>query len=336
MSFITLSGASRALWLLGAFALVAAAPASAQRFQFERKLSVPAGAVLDVLTQRGAIDVSTGPAGQVIVRGAATVRVGFNVPANALDLAKQVAADPPITQDGPTIRLRPPVKDDEQRAVTLSYRVIVPPGTQVQSETDSGATSIARVAGPVTVTSQSGAVDLDSLGSGAVLVKGSSGAVRIAGVAGDLDVRTQSGGLVLSGLGGALRLRTQSGGVDVRFTADARGACDVETGSSGITIAGVRDGLSVVTNSGHVRVSGRPGAPWTVGVGSSSIELAIDQGVPLQLDASSGSGDVYVTGRTLDGASSRKGSVTGTLGGGGPLVRASTRSGSVKVALGRN
>jgi hypothetical protein len=58
--------------------------------------------------------------------------------------------------------------------------------------------------------------------------------------------------------------------------------------------------------------------------------------VPLRLDISSSSGDVYVTGRTLDGASSRKGSVTGTLGGGGPLVRASTRSGSVKVALGRD
>jgi hypothetical protein len=333
MSFLNPSGASRALALLSVFALVAAAPASAQRIPFERTLSIPADAVLDVITQRGAIDVSTGPAGQVIVRGTATVRLGFNVPANAPDLARQVAAHPPITQDGATLRLRPPTTEEEQRAVTLSYRVIVPPGTQVRSETDSGATSIARVAGPVTVTSQSGAVDLDSLGGGAVLVKGSSGAVRIAGVAGDLDVRTQSGGLTLSGLGGGLRLRTQSGAVDVRFTTDARGACDVETGSSGITIAGVRGGLSVVTNSGHVRVSGRPVAPWTVGVGSSSIELAIEQGVPFQLDASSGSGDVYVTGRTLDGASSRKGSITGTLGGGGPLVRASTRSGSVRVAL---
>ena len=63
------------------------------------------------------------------------------------------------------------------------------------------------------------------------------------------------------------------------------------------------------------------------------IELSIDQMVPLRLDASSGSGDVYVTGRTLDGASSTKGSISGTLGGGGPLVRASTRSGAVKVAL---
>jgi hypothetical protein len=332
MSLPVLRSASRALFVLICFAPVAATTASAQRFPFERTYSVPADGVLDVLTQRGAIDVSTGGAGQVIVRGTATVRFGINVPANALDLAKRVAANPPVTQDGATIRLRPPTKDDERSAVTISYRVIVPAGTQVRTETDSGATSIARVGGSVTVRSQSGAVGLDRLGGDAV-VHGSSGAVRADGVAGDLDVRTQSGGLTLSGLGAGLRLRTQSGGVEVRFAAEARGACDIETASSGITIAGARGGVSVVSNSGRVRVSGTPGAPWTVGVGSSSIELSIDQVVPFQLDASSGSGDVYVTGRTLEGASASKGSVTGTLGGGGPLVRASTRSGAVKVAL---
>jgi hypothetical protein len=326
------SRAPAALSLVVAFALVAATPASAQRFPFERTYSVPADSVLDVLTERGAIDVSTGPAGQVVVRGTVSVRIGFNVPPDALELAKRLAARPPITQDGATVRLRPPTKDAERRAVTLSYRVIVPLGTQVRAETDSAATSITRVAGPVTVTSQSGAIDLNRLG-GTAVVHGSSGAVRADGVAGDLEVRTQSGGVTLSGLGAGLRLRTQSGGVDVRFVGQAQGTCDVETGSSGISIDGVRGGLSVVSNSGRVRVSGTPGAPWTVGVGSSSIELSIDQTAPLSLDASSGSGDVYVIGRTLDGSSSRKGSISGTVGGGGPLVRASTRSGSVKVAL---
>ena len=51
--------------------------------------------------------------------------------------------------------------------------------------------------------------------------------------------------------------------------------------------------------------------------------------------STSGSGDVYVTGFRLDNASVVKGSHTGTLGSGGPLVRASTRSGSVRVGLGR-
>jgi hypothetical protein len=61
--------------------------------------------------------------------------------------------------------------------------------------------------------------------------------------------------------------------------------------------------------------------------------VSVDRLVPLRIDASSGSGDVHVTGRALDGASARKGSITGTLAGGGPLVRASTRSGSVKISL---
>jgi hypothetical protein len=71
-----------------------------------------------------------------------------------------------------------------------------------------------------------------------------------------------------------------------------------------------------------------------VSAGSSSVELHFDRAARLALDATSGSGDVHVVGVHLDDASISKGSATGTLGTGGPLVRASTRSGSVTVGLG--
>jgi hypothetical protein len=302
-----------------AFALLvpclAPTSAVAQRVPFERTFTVSPGTVLDVSTLRGAIDVSVGSTQQVIVRGSATVRLGLNVPANALELAQKVAKDPPVVQEGAMVRLRPPSGGDEQRAMTLSYRVTVPAGTEVRSETDSGATSIAGVAGPVSVKTQSSAVRLDD-------------------VAGDVDVRTHSGRIVARGLGGALRVRTQSGGVDARFTERAHGQSDVETSSSGIDLVGVRGGLTVSSQSGRVRVSGTPEAAWQTTVGSSSIELLFDRTTKLTLDATSGSGDVYLKGLRLDDASASKGSLTGTIGGGGPLVRASTRSGSVKVGLG--
>ena len=129
MTCSTPSSALPALSLLPLLAFVVAVPALAQHVPFERTFSVPAAAVLDVQTERGRIEVSAGPTDQVIVRGTATVRLGFNVPANALELARQVAANPPVTQDGATIRLRPPTREDEQRAVTISYRVIVPAAT---------------------------------------------------------------------------------------------------------------------------------------------------------------------------------------------------------------
>jgi hypothetical protein len=313
---------------------VAAAPAVAQRLPFERTFTASPGAVLEVLTTRGAIDVSAGSSDQIVVQGTATVRLGFNVPANALELAQRVAANPPIERDGNTFRLRSPLTDEEQRAVTVSYRVRVPAGTEVRSETDSGATTVAGVGGRVSVTSQSGAVVLSRLG-GAATVLGSSGGVRVDDMAGDLDVQTQSGRITLRGLGAGLRVRTQSGGVDAHFTNVAHGLTDVETSSSGIELAGVRGGLMVSSGSGHVRASGSPGAPWDVTVRSSSVELFFDRAAPLNLEVTSGSGDVYVAGLGLQNTAIAKGTAAGTLDGGGPLVRASTRSGSVKVALGR-
>ena len=78
--------------------LVCAAPSSAlaQRVAFERTLDVTAPVTLEVSTRRGKIDVTTGQAGRITVRGAATVRVGWDVPANAEAIARRVAAAPPI------------------------------------------------------------------------------------------------------------------------------------------------------------------------------------------------------------------------------------------------
>ena len=321
--------------LLAAALVVAAAPqAAAQRISVERSFDAPAGTTLDVSTIRGAIEVSGEPATRVVIRGTATVRVGFNVPANALELAQRVAANPPVRQDGRVVRLSPPAGDDEQRAVTVSYRVVVPVGTDVRASTVSGATAITGTTGRVSVKTGSGATDLSRLG-GSVVVLGRSGAVRVDQVTGDVAVSTQSGGITLRDLGGGLRVRTQSGGVVARFTSQARGQADVETSSSSIDLTGVRDGLTASSQSGHIRASGAPGAPWDVTVRSSSVELFFDRTTPLTLDATSGSGDVHVAGLVLGGASLVKGSATGTLGGGGPLVRASTRSGSVRIGLGR-
>jgi DUF4097 and DUF4098 domain-containing protein YvlB len=324
---------ARTLFLAALVTLAAASEAAAQRFHFDLSFNAAPGSVVDISTMRGAIEVSGGSAGQVAIKGTVTVRIGFNVPVNAVELARRVAANPPVRQDGDTITLTHPTSDEEQRATTVSYRVSVPPGVEVRTSTDSGAIAITGVSARVTVNTQSGATDLTRLG-GSAEVNGSSGAVRVDEVAGDLAVKTQSGAITLRGLGRGLRVRTQSGGVNARFVG-REGQSDVETHSSGIDLVGIRGGLTAVSNNGHIRVAGVPSAPWDVMVGSSSIELFFDRATPLKLDATSGSGDVYLSGLRLDDAAIVKGSTTGTLSGGGPLVRASTRSGSVKVGLGR-
>jgi hypothetical protein len=310
-----------------------AAPAIAQRLPFERSFDAGPATVLDISTIRGKIDVTAGGAGRVVVAGTVTVRVGVDVPANALEIARKIADRPPIAQDGKILRLRSPSDATERRAVTVSYQVRVPAGTDVLAVSDSGATTVRGAAGAVTVRTQSGSIELHQLG-GVVAVTTGSGAVIVDGAAGALTASTSSSSFTARALGGSVHVRTSSGAVDVAITGD--GDADVETGSSSIRLRGLRGGLKATTQSGRVIVQGTPVRPWTVNTGSGSIELDIAgraAGAAFSIEAASRSGSVSVEGAELkDSPSKRK--VTGTIGAGGPLVHLESGSGSIRVRTG--
>ena len=167
-----------ALLIVTAFAW----PAAAQRVRFEQTLDTPTAVTLDVSTLDGRIELRTGPPGQVRVRGAATVRVAFNVPANAPELARQIAANPPIERAGYILWLRPPSEPVQRRAATVSYDVMVPPGTIVRARSDSGEIVATDLSATTTLRTQSGRIDVTSSGGDLEIVTG-SGAVNIHGAA---------------------------------------------------------------------------------------------------------------------------------------------------------
>jgi hypothetical protein len=318
-----------ALVFAAAFCLTSTVPLAAQRFSFEQALDAPDQVTVDVVTERGRIDVSAGEAGKVMIRGTVTVRVGLNVPLDAVAIAKRVAAKPPVQRENDTIRLRPPDGDDERRSVTIAYEVMVPKGTRVVTRTDSGATSIREVSGPVSVSTESAAIDLRDLGGSAEIRTGSGG-VRASSVGGAVNVSTESSSITLRNLGAGLRARTQSGALNVTFV--GKGDVDVETGSSAIDLSDVNGGLSATSSSGAMRISGVPTSPWRVGGGSGRIELGIDRNTMFTLDARSDSSDVELDGFGVDGTT-RKGVAAGNVRGGGPMVRAASRSGRIRVGL---
>jgi putative adhesin len=309
--------------------LTSTAQLAAQRYSFERTLDAADQATVDVTTERGRIDVSTGEVRKVTVRGTVTVRVGLNVPLDAVDIAKRVAANPPIQRENGTVRLRPPAGEDERRAVTIAYEVIAPKDARVVTRTDSGATTVRGVSGAVSVSTQSAAIDLRDLGGSAEIRTGSGG-VRASSIGGDVNVSTESSSITLRNLKSGLRARTQSGAVNVNFV--GKGDVDVETGSSAIDLSEVNGGLSVTSSSGAIRVTGVPVSPWRVGSGSSRIELGIDRNTTFTLDARSDSSDVELDGFAVDGTT-KKGVAAGTVRGGGPVVRAASRSGRIRVGL---
>jgi hypothetical protein len=317
------------LFLIVVTALLAsiATPAWAQRMPFERSFHVAGPTILDVSTDRGKIDVTVGDQDHVVIIGTVTIRVGWDVPANAADLARKVADHPPVEQDGHTVRLRSPADDAERRAVNVSYHVRVPRDTQVRTVSDSGATTVEGVVGSVVVQTQSGSIDLRRLG-GPADVKTGSGAVNIDNVAGALTVTTASSAFTGRSLHAGLRVRTGSGAIDAVLA--GIGDVDVETASSGIVLRGINGGLTASTQSGKVTVQGTPHRPWSVSTGSSSIDVTMALAPGVNVEATSRSGSVKVTGVSLQG-SVTKGRAAGTIGGGGPLVRLTSGSGSIRI-----
>jgi hypothetical protein len=303
-----------------------ATPALAQRFPFEQRFDLRDAAMLDVSTVRGTIDVEVGPPGQVVVAGTVTVRVGLNVPTNAVEIARRLAGSPPIERAGHTFRLRPPMDEADRRAVTVAYRVRVPADTTVLAASESGATTVRGIAGPVTVRTQSAAIELADLGGPAGVSTG-SGAVTVDGVAGLLTVRTTSSAIRATSLTGGVRVRTMSGLVEAAL--NGTGDVDVETGSSAIRVRGARGGLHAATQSGHVTIQGAPGGTWDVVTGSGAIDLDFASSARFALNASTRSGSVQLDG--LAAASESKGRATATAGAGGPTVGATSRSGSIRV-----
>jgi hypothetical protein len=307
----------------------APAPAFAQRFSFEQSFDVSDRATLDVSTLRGKIDITIGDPGKIVVGGAATVRLGWNVPANAVELAQKVAKDPPIRRNGNTLELRPPADPAEQRAMTINYQVKVPRNTDVVTVSDSGATTISGVGGQVTVRTQSGAIEVKDLGGVTGITTG-SGAVVVDGVKGALNVTTSSSGFNGRGLGRDVRVRTSSGAVTAALEGD--GDVDVETGSSEIHVRGARGGVKTNTRSGRTVVQGLPARPWDLSSGSGAVEATVEGAPAFKVDASSGSGSVTVDGADVHGTVTKR-EVAGTIGHDGPLVRINSRSGSIAVSV---
>ena len=309
--------------------LATASPAAAQRFPFERSLDVAESTTLDVSTIRGAIDVVAGNPGKVVVTGTVTVRIGFDVPANATQIARTIASSPPVERDRRTIRLRPPADASARRAVTVSYQVEVPPETDVRVVSDSGATTVTGIRRHLVVRTQSGAIRVSQIGDTAEVTSG-SGAVSIDGVGGALTVTTSSSAISGGSLQGSVRARTQSGAVELRLTGS--GHVDVETGSSAIRLRNVNGGLTASSRSGRVTIDGLPTEAWGITTGSGSVDISTSA-TSLTVELANRSGTLQLDGATIQGLVSKR-RIAGAVGGGGPLVRVTSGSGSIRMSAG--
>ena len=210
-----------------------AAQSERARGAFERTLTVSAPVELHVRTGSGSIQIRTGAVDRVQIAG----RVSAGWSRDGLDAAervRKVESAPPITQAGNIIRIGDTNDDPMYRNVSISYELVVPANTRVNSQTGSGSQTIGSIDGPVRA--QTG-----------------SGSIRVERAGGSLYAQTGSGRIEADAVAGEVRAQTGSGSIEVRQT--ARGDVDVQTGSGSVTLSLPADAaftLNAQTGSGSI------------------------------------------------------------------------------------
>lgn len=155
-----------------------------------------------------------------------------------------------------------------------------------------------------------------------------SGTVTDEGVGANARLGTGSGSIRATGLRGGFTVGTGSGNI----FAEQIGPGDVKasTGSGSIELKNLHGGLQAGTGSGNIKVDGTPAGSWRIHTGSGTVELWTEN-AGLILDASTGSGGIHSDRAIVSQGTMDRHHVKGAIGGGGPEVRISTGSGSIRV-----
>ena len=277
--------------------------------QFDRTLTVSGAVNLDLTTGSGDVTIKTGGSNQVVIHG----RVRSNndwFGGNAESIVHSVASNPPIEQNGSTIRIGYNLPEDAKRHVSISYEVTVPADSTLQAGSGSGEISVSGVRSPVKLHTGSGDIRAQDLGP-------------------QSSVNTGSGSIHAESVAAPFTAGTGSGEIQADLTGS--GDVDVHTGSGGIRVRGVKGGLRARTGSGNIGADGDVKGPWQLHSGSGSIQMALSSSGGFNLDVHTSSGSIHSDlPITVQGTLGRH-ELKGAVRGGGPVVEVSTGSGDIEI-----
>ncbi len=298
-----------------ALLLFAMAPSAAlaDTGSFERTISLDDAVVLDVSTGSGDITIRVGGDGEAVVRGKVKAKRN-GIFGNLKDASKHieyVESNPPVELDGERLVVGRIDDRSVRKAVSISYEITVPAGTEVVSKTGSGDVTVTGIAGKLKATSGSGDLELRDIGA-------------------SVEARTGSGDIDAFGVAGSFDARSGSGDIHLRQTAP--GDVHVSTGSGDNTLEGIIGGLHAASGSGRIRVDGQMTDDWTLDTGSGGVRVTLPSDAAFDVDAESNSGGVHVDHPvTIQGRVSKK-HIRGEVRGGGPLLKIETGSGGIRIS----
>jgi DUF4097 and DUF4098 domain-containing protein YvlB len=260
-------------------ASIAGAPEST----FDRSLTFSGKLDLSVATGSGSITLTRGASNQVHIHGIVKVNHDGD-PAQA----QQIAANPPIEQQGNTIRIGG--HQENLHNVSISYEIEAPADTALNAATGSGNITDTGVgqdaklstgSGNITATgidggfkaqTGSGNIAIDGAGQGDAKAQTGSGSIDLKGVHGSLEAQTGSGTIKASGTPSSpWKLQTGTGSIELS-TGNAPMDLDASAGSGSISTHAPTMQTAADKHHMHVQLNGG-GPEVRVATGSGSIRV---------------------------------------------------------------
>ncbi len=277
---------------------------------FDRTLQVTGPVQLNVETGSGSIRLHAGASGKVEVHGLIKATAGGSL--SPEERVRQIEENPPIKQTGNIVSVGHIIDPALKRSVSISYELVVPRETELKASSGSGDQVIEGVQGPVKAETGSGNIQVSHVGD-EVKADTGSGSIRTTSIQGNVHADTGSGSVHASDLTGGLW---------------------ADTGSGNIEVEGLKGGLHADTGSGRISVEGQASSEWKLDTGSGGIEIRLPKEAAFDLDAEADSGHITIDPAEhplmVEGTMSG-GQVRGRVKGGGPLIKARTGSGSIRV-----
>ncbi len=276
--------------------------------KFDRTLTVSGAVNLDLTTGSGEVLIKTGGSDKVVIHG--RVSSGDWWGGNADAVVHSVESNPPIEQNGSSIRIGYNLPEDAKHHVAISYEITLPPDTTLAVNTGSGEISVEGVRASAKLHTGSGEIRAQDLGPQSHLETG-SGSIHAESVAAPITASTGSG--------------------SIQAELTGSGDIDVHTGSGSIDVRGANGSVRGRTGSGHVHVDGNVKGPWQLHTGSGDVRLVLGSSSGFELNVHTGSGSIHSElPITVQGTLNRH-ELKGAVRGGGPELEVSTGSGDVEI-----
>jgi DUF4097 and DUF4098 domain-containing protein YvlB len=281
---------SSSLGTLALAAGIAFAPLQARAADntFKRTFKVSGGVTrVELSNSSGNVEIRGGADGQVHIQGTVTPG-GWALFGNTEKNAQEVVANPPLEQNGDTIRIGK--SSSWLKNVSIEYKIEVPRSTEIDAGVASGGITVSQVKGPVKANSASGYVHVYNVERD-VQVSAASGSIEVTGIGGYVSVNSASGDVTISDTKGDVKATAASGSIRIQRPGDR---VEASSASGAVEVVGANKDVKVHLISGSITVIGNPTGNrlWDLKTVSGSVEIKVPSNASFLLSAESTSGGI--------------------------------------------